>query len=90
MKEEYFEIHTSLYFMILAWKYNIHANENYSQQIGDAISVSSREKLVPLGSFSREFHWVRRVFSVVHSSYIRLLNRETVKVHLYGLWHQQD
>lgn len=40
--------------MIWAWKYKIHANENYSHQTGDAISVSSREKLVPFGSFSRE------------------------------------
>lgn len=71
MKEEHFEIHTSLYFMIWAWKYKIHANENYSLQTGDGISVSSREKLGPFGSFSRELHWVRRVCSIVHSPYIR-------------------
>lgn len=27
MEEEHFEIHTSLYFMIWAWKYKFHANE---------------------------------------------------------------
>lgn len=89
-EEEHFEIHTSLYFMIWAWKYKVHANETHRQQTGEAISVSSRGKLVPFGSFSRELCWVRRVFSVVHSPYIRLPKRETVKVHLHGLWHQQD
>lgn len=89
MKEEHFETHTSLYSMVWAWKCNIHANENYSRQTGDAISVSSREKLVPFGSFQGNFSGSEECFQLCIHLTSGFLT-ETVKVHPHGLWHQQD